>query len=78
MQPEQKARLREFYNQLADQPLEPDHRFYEPFVGAIEAEGDPIADLATGLLGVKPPVSICFPANAAVGKAPIGLSVLQY
>ena len=47
MQPEQKARLREFYNQLADQPLEPDHRFYEPFVGAIEAEGDPIADLAT-------------------------------
>ena len=46
MQPEQKARLRDFYNQLADRPLEPDDKFYEPFV-AEEGNGDPNHDLAT-------------------------------
>jgi hypothetical protein len=46
MQPDQKARLREFYNQLVDRPLEPDDKFYEPFV-AEEGSGDPIQDLAT-------------------------------
>ncbi len=50
MQPAEKARLRKFYNRLADRPLEPDDPFYEPFVETMDSEGDPIADLATRIL----------------------------
>ena len=46
MDPRQKARLREFFNQLVDRPLEPDDPFYEPFVAAM-SDGDPIEILAT-------------------------------
>lgn len=49
MDPRQKARLREFYNQLADRPLEPDDALYEPFVEAMSTDGDPIVALATSI-----------------------------
>ncbi len=49
MTPEQKKRLREFYNRLADRPLTPDHRYYEPFLKNAAGDGDPIARLATGI-----------------------------
>jgi hypothetical protein len=49
MDPRQKARLREFFNKLADKPLEPDDPFYEPFVATM-SDGDPIETLATRIL----------------------------
>ena len=42
MDPRQRARLREFFNQLVDRPLEPDDPFYEPFVAAM-SDGEPIS-----------------------------------
>lgn len=51
MQPEQKANLRQFYNQLADRPLEPTDPYYEPFVAeTMQHEGDPIEEIVTRLL----------------------------
>jgi hypothetical protein len=45
-----KLRLKEFYNRLADRPLEPTDAFYEPFVESMSSEMDPIDALATRIL----------------------------
>ena len=42
-----KLRLKEFYNQLVDRPLEPTDAFYEPFAESMGSDGDPIDALAT-------------------------------
>jgi len=42
-----KLRLKEFYNQLVDRPLEPTDAFYEPFVESMGSDGAPIDALAT-------------------------------
>ncbi len=44
MTPDIQKRLREFYNNLFDRPLDPGDRYYEPF---LEGRGDPIQNLST-------------------------------
>ena len=44
MSPDIQKRLKEFYNNLTDRPLEPGDRYYVPF---LEGPGDPIRNLFT-------------------------------
>jgi hypothetical protein len=49
MDPEVTRRLKELYNRLADEPLDPESPYYEPFHEQMHDDGDPIATLATSI-----------------------------
>ena len=42
-----KKQLKDFYNSLSDEPLEPGNKFYVPFLEEADGPVDPIADLKT-------------------------------
>lgn len=64
---EQRNLLKKFYENMEDQPLEPDHRFYYPFLQ--DSDDDPIAVLA-GRINFSPSQSVnLFTGQRGSGKS---------